>query len=75
MEWKLNQCDINKDIDIKDIEQITLPDIQLIEVDRIFRVYVKVLEERAYYRLEESKKVNQKLFSFRLSFKDLLSFK
>ncbi len=29
MEWKLNQCDINKDIDIKDIEQITLPDIPI----------------------------------------------
>ena len=61
MEWKLDQCDINKDIEIKDIEQITLPDIQLIEVDRVFRLYVKALEQRAYYRLEESKKIDQKL--------------
>ena len=61
MEWKLNQCDINKDIEINDKEQITLPDIQLIEADRVFRLYVKALEQRAYYRLEESKKVNQKL--------------
>ena len=63
MGWKLNQCDINKDIEINDKEQITLPDIQLIEADRVFRLYVKALEQRAYYRLEESKNVNQKLSS------------
>jgi hypothetical protein len=61
MEWKLNQCDINKDIEINDKEQITLPDIQLIEVDKVFRLYVRAMEQRAYYRFEESKKVNQKL--------------
>jgi hypothetical protein len=61
MEWKLNQCDVNKDIEVKDTEQITLPDTQVIEVDKVFRLYVKALEHRAYYRLEESKNVNQKL--------------
>jgi hypothetical protein len=61
MEWKLNQCDVNKDIEINDMEHMTLPDIQLKMIDRVFRLYVKALEQRAYYRLEESKKVDQNL--------------
>lgn len=63
MDWKLNQCDVNKDIEITDMEQLTLPDIQIMEVDQVFRLYVKALEQKAYYRLEESKKINQKISS------------
>jgi hypothetical protein len=63
MDWKLNQCDVNKDIEINDMEQLTLPDVQLIGVNRVFRLYVKALEQRAYYRLEESKQVNHKISS------------
>jgi len=61
MSWVLKQCDLNKDIEISDRAQLTLPDIQLIHADRVFRLYVKILEGKAYYRAEESLTLNQVL--------------
>lgn len=61
MSWVLKQCDLNKDIEISDKSLLTLPDIQLIQADRVFRLYVKILNEKAYYRAEESLTLNQVL--------------
>jgi hypothetical protein len=56
--WRLMQCDVNKDIEINDKMQFTLPDIQLRYAGRLFRMYVKLLGERAACRAEESLKVD-----------------
>ncbi len=45
-------CDINKDIAIDSIAQLTLPDIQVPLADRAFRAYVKPMEDKAFYRVE-----------------------
>jgi hypothetical protein len=60
-EWILIQCDVNKDIEIDEKAQITLPDIQLKHADRIFREYVKIMQGKAHYRVEESVKLNKVL--------------
>jgi hypothetical protein len=60
-EWRLIQCDVNKDVEIDEKAQITLPDIQLKYADRVFREYVKVIQGKAYYRMEESLKLNELL--------------
>jgi hypothetical protein len=57
-EWRLVQCDINNDVEITDKAQVTLPDIQLESADRVFRWYVKNLQDKAVYRAEESLKLN-----------------
>lgn len=54
MDWILVQCDLNKDIEIDDKAQITLPDIQLRHLDRVFREYVKIVNGKAFCRAEES---------------------
>lgn len=59
LNWILKQCDLNKDVEIDDIAQLTFPDIQLRSADRVFRLYVKIREGKAYYRGEESLTLNQ----------------
>jgi hypothetical protein len=54
MEWRLKGCDTNKDIEIDDNTQLTLPDIQLRYADRVFRFYVKSLHDKSFLRAEES---------------------
>jgi hypothetical protein len=61
MEWVLEQCDVNKDVDINETGQVTLPDIQLKNMDRVFRQYVKNIDGRSYYRIEESLQLNKLL--------------
>ena len=61
MEWTLKACDLNKDILISDKAQLILPDIQLRYADRVFRLYVKIMEDKAHYRSEESLTLNQVL--------------
>jgi hypothetical protein len=58
MEWTLKACDLNKDIEIDDIAQLTLPDIQMKYASSVFRGYVKITEGKAYYRIEESPQLN-----------------
>ncbi|MDQ6667513.1 MAG: hypothetical protein M3Y53_04705, partial [Thermoproteota archaeon] len=58
IDWRLKQCDVNKDIEITDKMQFTLPDIQLKYAGRVFRAYVKLLGEKAAFRCEESLKVD-----------------
>jgi hypothetical protein len=50
MEWYLSECDINKDIEITDMMQLSSIDIQLKYADRVFRQYVKSLHDKAVYR-------------------------
>ena len=61
LNWILKQCDLNKDVEIDDIAQITFPDIQLKSADRVFRLYVKIIKDKAYCRGEESLTLNQVL--------------
>ena len=58
MEWVLKACDLNKDVEIDDKAQLTLPDIQLKYADTVFRQYVKCLHDKAVYRSEESLTLN-----------------
>jgi hypothetical protein len=57
LSWILSQCDFNKDIEITDKAQITLPDIQLKYANEVFRMYVKSLGNKAVYREEHSLKL------------------
>jgi hypothetical protein len=57
-EWVLQACDLNRDIRIDDKCQLTLPDIQLKTAARVFRLYIKSLQDRAVCRAEESVKLN-----------------
>jgi len=61
IDWHLKQCDMNKDIEISDKMQFTLPDIQLKYAGSVFRLYVKLLGEKAAFRCEESLKVDLNL--------------
>lgn len=40
---------------------MTLPDIQLIQADRVFRLYVKIVQGKVFYRGEESLSINKAL--------------
>jgi hypothetical protein len=59
LNWILKQCDLNKDVEIDSTAQLTFPDIQLKSADRVFRLYVKVIKDKAYCRGEESLTLNQ----------------
>jgi hypothetical protein len=61
MEWHLSECDINKDIEISDMMQLSSIDIQLKYADRVFRQYIKSLHDKAVYRCEESLAFNNTL--------------
>ena len=61
MDWILVQCDLNKDVEIDEKAQMTLPDIQLKYAGRVFREYVKIMQGKAYYRIEESLKLKEVL--------------
>ena len=61
MDWMLVQCDLNKDIGINIIEELSIPNLQLRVHDRIFRLYVKSINGNSCYRIEESKQVNQEI--------------
>ena len=49
---------MNRDIGIDDKCQLTLPDIQLKTAARVFRLYIKSLQDRAVCRAEESVNLN-----------------
>ena len=54
MKWILTGCDINKDITVSDKLQLTAINIH---ADKVFRVYIKSLGDKAVYRVEESVKM------------------
>jgi hypothetical protein len=57
MRWILTGCDINKDVTVSDKLQLTAINIQLKDADRVFRLYIKSLGDKAVYRVEESLKI------------------
>jgi hypothetical protein len=57
IKWILTGCDINKDITVSDMLQLSAINIQLKEADRVFRLYIKSLGDKAVYRVEESVKM------------------
>jgi len=50
--WVLKECDVNKDIEIDGLAQITLPDMQIPLFERALRSYVKPIVDKAFYRVE-----------------------
>ena len=52
--WVLKCCDVNKDVRISSVAQVTLPDLQISFVDKAFRAYVKSIGNDVYYRMEWS---------------------
>ena len=52
--WVLTGCDINKDITVSDMLQLSAINIQLKDASRVFRLYIKSLGDKAVYRVEES---------------------
>jgi hypothetical protein len=50
---------LNKDVEIGSTAQLTFPDIQLKAAERVFRLYVNVIKDKAYCRGEESLTLNQ----------------
>ncbi len=51
--WILTGCDVNKDIEIDGIIQLTLPAMQMPLVEKALRTYVKVIGDKAYLRTEK----------------------
>ena len=54
MQWTLKACDLNRDVKVTDTCQITLPDIQLKTAAKVFRLYIKSLQDKAVCRVAES---------------------
>ncbi len=52
--WILKGCDVNKDIEIDALTQLSLIDMQIPLVEKALRSYVKVIGDKAYLRLEKS---------------------
>ncbi len=59
--WLLKGCDVNKDIQINDMAQLTLPDIQISLAEKAFRGYIKQIDDKAFYRVEESLTPNEEV--------------
>jgi hypothetical protein len=59
--WVLTGCDINKDIAVVDMLQLSAINIQLKDADRVFRLYIKSLGDKAVYRVEESVKMHSSI--------------
>ena len=57
--WILKNCDVNKDLEIDSMAQITFPDAQIKFFEKILRAYVKVVRNKVVYRLESSITPNQ----------------
>ena len=53
-EWFLTGCDVNRDLELNILEQISLQKLQLKYVIGTFRLYVKNFENKSYLRLEQS---------------------
>ena len=61
IKWVLTGCDINKDITVTDMLQLSAINIQLKDADRVFRVWIKSLGDKAVYKVEESLKIRSRL--------------
>ena len=61
IKWVLTGCDINKDITVTDMLQLSAINIQLKDANRVFRLYIKSLGNKAVYRVEESVKMRSSI--------------
>jgi len=59
MDWILKCCDVNKDIEIDEMAELTLHGVQISMAEKAFRAYVKVIADKAYYRAEKSLTPNE----------------
>lgn len=59
--WVLTGCDINKDITVTDMLQLSAINIQLKNAGKVFRLYIKSCGDKAVYRVEESVKMHSSL--------------
>jgi len=50
--WILKECDVNKDIQIEPMAQLTSINLQINPAIRGFRSYVKRIDDKAFYRFE-----------------------
>ena len=57
--WILKECDVNKDIEIDEFAQITLPDMQIPLFEIALRGYVKPIDCKVYYLFELAVAPNQ----------------
>ena len=60
-EWILTGWDLNNDIPVTDMLQLSAPNIQLKEASMVFRLYIKSLGDQAVYRAEESVKMRSSI--------------
>jgi hypothetical protein len=51
--WILTGCDVNKDIEIDGLTQLTLPAMQMPLVEKALRAHVKVIGDKTYLRTEK----------------------
>ncbi len=61
--WTLTGCDVNKDIQIGDMAHLSSLSIQVKSALGVFRGYVKVIEDKAVYRVERSLVPNEPVSS------------
>jgi hypothetical protein len=54
LEWEMTQCDINKDIKVSEMLQITGLKLQVKHYDHLFRIYIKSIGRDTVCRFEES---------------------
>jgi hypothetical protein len=50
-----------QDVTVTDRLQLTAPNIQLKDANRVFRIYIKSLGDKAVYRVEESVKLRSSI--------------
>jgi hypothetical protein len=52
MTWILKDYDINKDIKIGNVIQLPVADIRIPVAEKEFSTYLKIIMDKAYYRIE-----------------------
>ena len=63
LEWVLVGCDINKDIQIEQMAQLTSINLQINSTIKGFRSYVKRIDDKAFYRFEHPVNPNEPVSS------------
>lgn len=71
--WILKECDVNKDVEIDSLAQITLHNMEIPLADKALRGYVKAMGGKAFFRMElamiPNEYVNQALEKLRIKTK------
>jgi hypothetical protein len=60
MTWILKDYDVNKDVEINDMVQLTPHDIQMSMAEKAFRGYVRMINSgKIYHRVDQSLTINE----------------